>query len=87
MLQNKSTFVDLDLCHSQWLDSIFDCVVVKCKRGRRIGTPVRAKGGVVVVLEWQWQEKTQSSRFRKLEPMHVSQPLCGAGPGGIIPGH
>ncbi len=54
--------------------TVFLTVVVKCSRGRRIGTPVRAKGGDVVVLEWQWQEKTQSSRFRKLEPMFHS--LC-----------
>jgi len=59
--------------------------VVKCNRGRRIGTPVQAKGGDVVVLEWQCQEKTEQL-FQEARA-HVSQPLCAAGPGGITAGH
>lgn len=80
MLQSESTFVDLDLCHSQWLDST---LTVQWSSAAGGGASVhRFELKEEMWLYWNGNvEKKQEARA------HVSQPLCGAGPGGITAGH
>lgn len=69
------------------------CITDRCSSGRLICTrrhgPDRTKGGDVVVLEWRCLEKASDMTGQPFQRARddVSQPLCGAGPGGIAAGH